>query len=225
MTVDLLRIVKLPLALKQSPDMTLLFIRHGETALNAARVLQPAATPLSARGLAQAQAVAERLATQRLAGVLSSDLPRALQTAQAIAAAQGGLVVQTTPLLQERNFGDLRGLPYDSLPWDPIVSDRAPPGGEAMDTFLARVQQAFDHALALQRQLGGVLAVVSHGLVIRALLGRQVALPPGMAEAPRIANTSVTVVGIETPHRAERVDCTEHLRGRVGEDGHSLSGG
>ena len=61
--------------------MTLLFIRHGETALNAARVLQPAATPLSARGLAQAQAVAERLAAQRLAGVLSSDLPRALQTA------------------------------------------------------------------------------------------------------------------------------------------------
>ena len=35
--------------------MTLLFVRHGETALNAARVMQPADTPLSPRGLAQAQ--------------------------------------------------------------------------------------------------------------------------------------------------------------------------
>lgn len=205
--------------------MTLLFIRHGETALNAARVLQPAATPLSTRGLAQAQAVAERLAAQRLAGVLSSDLPRALQTAQAIAAAQGGLAVQTTPLLQERNFGDLRGLPYDSLPLDPIAADAAPPGGESMADFLARVQQAFEQALALQQALGGVLAVVSHGLVIRALLGRQVALPPGMAEAPRMANTSVTVVSVGMPHRAGLVDCTAHLQGRLGEDGHSLSGG
>ena len=34
--------------------MTLLLIRHGETALNVARVLQPADTPLSARGVAQA---------------------------------------------------------------------------------------------------------------------------------------------------------------------------
>lgn len=225
MTVNLLSTVKSCLALEQSIDMTLLFIRHGETALNAARVLQPAATPLSARGLAQAQAVAERLATQRLAGVLSSDLPRALQTAQAIAAAQGGLPVQTTPLLQERNFGDLRGTPYDSLPWDPIADDRAPPGGESMADFLVRVQQAFEQALALQQALGGVLAVVSHGLVIRALLGRQVALPPGMAEAPRIGNTSVTVVSATAPHCAETVDCTLHLQGRVGEDGHSLSGG
>ena len=36
-------------------------IRHGETALNANRTLQPAATPLSERGLAQAQRLAERL--------------------------------------------------------------------------------------------------------------------------------------------------------------------
>ena len=74
--------------------MTLLLIRHGETALNAARVLQPADTPLSARGAAQAEALAGRLAAWRgaprepggapLAGILSSDLPRALATAEAI---------------------------------------------------------------------------------------------------------------------------------------------
>ena len=53
--------------------MTLLLVRHGETALNASRTLQPAATPLSARGLAQAAAVAARIAALRPAAVLSSD--------------------------------------------------------------------------------------------------------------------------------------------------------
>ena len=69
--------------------MTLLFVRHGETALNAARVLQPAATPLGATGLAQAQAIALRVAALAPAAVVTSDMPRALQTAQAIAQAAG----------------------------------------------------------------------------------------------------------------------------------------
>lgn len=205
--------------------MLLHLIRHGETALNASRTLQPPDTPLSARGLAQARAVAQRLAGLPLAGVLSSDLPRALQTAEAIAAACGGLAVQTTPLLHERNFGDWRGLPYDSLPFDPIANPQAPPGGESMDDFVARCSQAFDAALALQRALGGPLAVVSHGLVIRALLHTRLTLAPGQALPARIGNTSVTTVNAAPPHEALRVDCTAHLAGATAEDGRSLSGG
>lgn len=204
--------------------MTLLFIRHGETALNAARVLQPADTPLSPRGLAQAQAVAERLATAGMAAVLSSDMPRALQTAQAIAAA-AGLPLHTTPLLHERNFGDLRGRPIDELGYDPITQAAAPPGGESLADFLARVEQAFAHAVAMRAELDGPLAVVSHGLVIRALLDRRVQLPPDLPAAPRIGNTAVSVVSAAAPHRAETVNCTRHLHGRCAEDGSSLSGG
>ena len=69
--------------------MSIFLVRHGETALNVARVLQPADTPLSASGVAQAQAVARRLATLGVAGIVSSDLPRAWVTAQAIARACG----------------------------------------------------------------------------------------------------------------------------------------
>ena len=69
--------------------MTLLLIRHGETALNAARVMQPADTPLSERGLAQAEALGRRMKTAGLAAIVSSDLPRAWQTAQAIAQPDG----------------------------------------------------------------------------------------------------------------------------------------
>ena len=64
--------------------MAVVLVRHGETALNAARVLQPADTPLSARGVVQAQALARRLAaTGRVAAIVSSDLPRAWRTAEA----------------------------------------------------------------------------------------------------------------------------------------------
>jgi broad specificity phosphatase PhoE len=205
--------------------MTLLVIRHGETALNASRTLQPADTPLGPRGLLQAQAVAARLAPLRPAAVLSSDLPRALQTAQAIAAAAGGVPLQASALLHERNFGDLRGRPYDGLGFDPIGMDEAPPGGESMADFLARVGRAFEFALRQAQGLAGPLVVVSHGLVIRAWLAQRVALPPGAALPARIGNTSVSRIGLVPPHAVDLVDCTAHLQGRSAEDGSSLSGG
>jgi broad specificity phosphatase PhoE len=130
--------------------MTLLLIRHGETALNASRTMQPADTPLSARGLAQAEAVAARLSLLKPVAVLASDLPRALQTAQAIAAAAGGLPLQTSALLHERNFGDLRGRPHASLGFDALAMTEAPPNGESMADFDDRADQAFELALQLQ---------------------------------------------------------------------------
>ena len=64
--------------------MSIILVRHGETALNAARTLQPADTPLSERGLLQAAAVAKRLADLGISAILSSDLPRTMQTAQVL---------------------------------------------------------------------------------------------------------------------------------------------
>ncbi|HRO58174.1 MAG TPA: histidine phosphatase family protein, partial [Burkholderiaceae bacterium] len=134
--------------------MSLILVRHGETALNASRVIQPIDTPLSERGLAQAAAVGRRLSRgeqgARPRGILSSDLPRALQTAMAIASATG-LEVRTTELLHERNFGDWRGRAYDTLGFDPLATDDAPPGGESAAQFRARVALAFDAILAAHR--------------------------------------------------------------------------
>ena len=109
--------------------MQLLIIRHGETPLNVARVMQSADTPLSDNGQAQAARLG-----QRLTGIVSSDLPRALQTAEAIAAATG-LPIITSALLHERNFGDLRGRPHASLGFDALAMTEAPPNGESMADF------------------------------------------------------------------------------------------
>ncbi len=204
--------------------MSIILIRHGETPLNVARTLQPADTPLSANGLAQAQAVARRMAGMQLAGIVSSDLPRALSTAQAIAAATG-LPLTTTALLHERNFGDLRGQPYDTLGYNPLTMDGAPPGGESTATFLARVAQAFAHIVQLRATLEGNLAVVTHGLVMRALLAHHVQMPAGGELPLRVGNTSVSVIAALPPHAVHLLDCTRHLDEHTQHDAKSLSGG
>lgn len=204
--------------------MTLYLIRHGETPLNVARVLQPADTPLSEHGRAQARALAERLRGAGMAGILSSDLPRALQTAQALAEASG-LAIETSELLRERNFGDLRGRPYDTLGFDPIASAEAPPGGESMAQFDARTVQAW--ALVLQRQgrLGGPLAVITHGLVLRAWLQPGRVALGGQAAPTHMANTGLSIVGALPPHPVHTLACAQHLEGPAAHDGRSLVGG
>lgn len=208
--------------------MSLLLIRHGETALNVARVLQPADTPLSARGIAQAEALARRLTTMNLQTIVSSDLPRALRTAEAIAAATGASI-ETTPLLQERNFGDWRGLSYDAMSIDPLTMAEAPPNGESTAAFEQRVAEAFAHVVARQAPIaseaGGVLAVVTHGLVIRALLAAHVRLADGMLQPTHLGNTSLSIVDSQPPHRASLLNCTQHLDAAARDDAHALSGG
>ena len=204
--------------------MSLLIVRHGETALNAARVLQPADTPLSARGIAQAEALAQRLAERRIALILSSDLPRALRTAQAISA-RNGTMVQVTSLLRERNFGDLRGQPYDTLPSDPLRMRDAPPNGESADEFEARVAQAFAEIVRRGAGLADDLVVVTHGLVIGAMLARHVDLASAGELPGHLGNTSLSVIGSIAPHRADLLNCTAHLLGRIDDNARALSGG
>ena len=208
--------------------MTLLFIRHGETALNASRTIQPADTPLSPRGLAQAAALAQHwagaAAPQRLAGIVSSDLPRALQTAQALAAVTG-LAVMTSPLLQERNFGDWRGQPHASFGFDPLVHDGAPPAGESQAVFAQRVALAFDFVARLRGTLDGPLAVVTHGLVLRQWLAAHTALAEGMAVPDHMGNTGVTIVEAQPPHAVLLLGCTRHLDALAADDAQALSGG
>ena len=204
--------------------MSLLLIRHGETALNVARVLQPADTPLSPRGVNQAEALARRLASMHVAAILSSDLPRTLRTAQAIAAATGA-PVETTALLQERNFGDWRGLAYDGMDVNPLTLLEAPPNGESAAAFAQRVAQAFAHIVQRQAALGGTLAIVTHGLVIRALLAAHVQLAEGIAQPAHLGNTSLSIVGARPPHVVTLLNCTRHLEPATRDDADALSGG
>lgn len=193
--------------------MSIIWVRHGETALNAARVVQPADTPLSARGRAQAAAAGRRLRALGPAAIVSSDLPRARETADALAQATG-LAVAIDEGLRERNFGVLRGRAWDSLAFEVSTLVEAPEGGESMAAFHARTALVWHAVLARRAALAGPLVVVSHGLLIRAALQLH-AHWPGGADAPalpaRLANTSVSIVDAAAPHAVLTVDCTAHL--------------
>jgi len=186
-------------------------VRHGETALNAARILQPPATPLSERGLAQAERVAARLAEAGLVQVLVSDLRRAEMTAEAIARASGAAIARD-PELAERNFGALRGRPYAELGLDPFAPDYAPPEGESWPVFHARVDRAWARVDAAARAAPGPIAVVTHGLVCHSVVSRLVELAPGLALQERgWRNTSVTVLEPALRWRVTLLDDVSHL--------------
>ncbi len=205
--------------------MAIILVRHGETALNAARVMQPAATSLSERGVTQALAVGRRLAQQGgIGAILSSDLPRAWRTAEAIADALA-LPIEPSALLQERNFGDLRGRPYDALGFDPLVMDAAPPGGESAADFAQRLRTAFEAMLQRHARLDGDLVVVTHGLVIRSLLGGPLQLGAERLRELHLANTSLSIFDAAPPHVLQLLNCTRHLDDAARDDARSLSGG
>ena len=205
--------------------MTLYLIRHGETALNAARVMQPADTPLSARGERQARALARRLAGVGLRALVSSPLPRAWRTAQALSAATG-LPIDADERLQERNFGALRGRPYDTLGFDPLAMAAAPPGGESAADFEARVAAAFEALRLWCAGHPGPVAAVSHGLVIQRMLQAHAPADPGVAVPERVGNASVTRIEFDgSVPRTLLAGCMAHLDAESGDDPTALSGG
>src|SRR5437660_332293 len=190
--------------------MSIFLIRHGETLGNASRTVQLPDNPLSPRGIAQAELLARRLEREGIAVILSSDFARAAATAERLEQTTGA-PVRHDPLLQERNFGDIRGTPYAELGFDMFALDYALPHGETWEAFHARVDRAWGLVQEAAAAAGGHLAVVTHGLVCRSLAGRHLVLPDGEAVPLRWENTSLTIVDGRAPWRVRLLNCIAHL--------------
>ena len=201
--------------------MKVYLVRHGETPLNASRILQHPGTPLSERGAAQADRVAKRLAGAGVERVLTSDYARARATARVIAAATGA-PIEIEPLLRERNLGIHRGRAWDALEIDVFAPDYVPPGGESAPAFEARVGDAWAAVRAAAARVRGPIAVVSHGLVCRTLARDHVTAVAGIdVAAARWVNACVTEIesgagsdaGADAEWRITRLACAAHLDG------------
>jgi probable phosphoglycerate mutase len=192
--------------------MAIYLIRHGETEGNAARIIQLPDSPLSPRGIAQAERLAQSLAAQGISCIVSSDLPRATMTAAPLQRATGAPLLFDA-LLQERNFGDLRGTPYAQLDVDPFEPTYVPPNGESWETFYLRVERAWAVIREAAIASGGHLAVVTHGLVCRALAARYLSLPPGEETPARWENASLTIADGTAPWRVRMLNSIAHLDG------------
>ncbi|WP_326637872.1 bifunctional RNase H/acid phosphatase [Nonomuraea fuscirosea] len=164
---------------------SLLLLRHGETELSVERRFSGRGdAELTAAGLAQASAAAERLSREpyRLDVIVTSPLTRARQTAQAVAA-RTGLDVEMCEDLREADFGAWEGhtftevqrrWPAELAAWlaDPEV---APPGGESFATTARRVEAARERLA--ERHEGKTVLAVSHVTPIKLLL-RQALMAP-----------------------------------------------
>ena len=190
--------------------MAIFLIRHGETLGNAARIVQRPDNPLSPRGVAQVERLARRLGREAVARILTSDLARAAMTAEHLRQATGA-PLEVEPLLQERNFGDIRGTSYADLGFDMFAPDYAPPGGETWETFHGRVDRAWTVVQEVAAATAGHLAVVTHGLVCRSLAARHLVLPEGEAVPARWENTALTIAVGPAPWRVRLLNCVAHL--------------
>ncbi len=156
----------------------ILLIRHGETAWNAVRRLQGHIDiPLSPTGERQAEALARALAAEPLDAIISSDLERALQTAQAVAAHHPHLPLHTDPGLRERGYGAFEGLLYTEIAerypvefaeWQARDVDAVMPAGdrvaESFRQFFQRCQDGI--ARWAERYPQQSILIVAHGGVL-----------------------------------------------------------
>mmetsp|Transcript_69811 Transcript_69811/g.227107 ORF Transcript_69811/g.227107 Transcript_69811/m.227107 type:complete len:285 (-) Transcript_69811:90-944(-) len=198
-----------PSAHQEAPSPLLLLIRHGETVGNSSGRLQLPSEQLSERGVLQATLLGQALKVAvdrgdfRVTSVIASDYERAQQTLAGILDALDPtqMEIWPEPLLQERNFGHLRGQLYTDVVvehGDLFAEDFAPLGGESWPEFRARVDLAWtllvDAAANLKAEPGlpePALVVVTHGLVLKVLA--ETYLFPGQTHA-NFKNTSVTAV-------------------------------
>ena len=95
------------------PVTKLYLIRHVQSAGNAeGRFGGHGPTPLSELGSRQAELVGEMLAKEGVSAIYSSDLLRAVQSAEPLSKLIGVPIVKT-PAFRERHVGVLEGLTFD----------------------------------------------------------------------------------------------------------------
>lgn len=180
----------------------LIFVRHGLALAAEQGVVggHNGCTGLATTGRRQAQALRERLIATKFQvdSVVTSLLPRAIETAEIVAGGLG-IDVATIPRrcdLCERHPGEGDGLTWDVFverygAVDPMVEPDQPPspGGESASQFRARVIRTIDRLV--EDHPGQRVMVVCHGGVILnatlALLGI-----PARRLAPDILHTSLT---------------------------------
>src|ERR1051325_5375271 len=152
-----------------SETTRVLLIRHGQSQGNAERRFGGhTPPPLSALGRAQADATARALASENITAIYSSDLLRAVQTAEPLAR-ETGLPINQTSAFRERSVGHMEGLTFEEAAaahpeeYAALLRrdfERVLAGGESYRQLLDRAAARLDRAI--EANAGGRIAVFSH---------------------------------------------------------------
>lgn len=191
---------------------TLLLVRHGETDWNAARRIQGSTDiALNDTGRAQARETAAVLA-ERFAGVnplvVSSDLSRARETAEIIAATLGTDLAHTYPQLRERAYGVAEGLSIEEYhekfgAWDRENVPDAETSPQLRRRAVGAVRRVVRDARRLHSPRDVPVIAVSHGALISQLI-RHASGDTLPLVGERLANASTHEFLVERHHLSAR---------------------
>jgi len=166
--------------------MKLFLVRHGETDWNLAQRFQGHSdVPLNKVGFQQAKALRDRLDSETIASIYSSDLERAYETAKIISNGKNRL--QTDIRLREVHFGDWEALTYNEIQqkypgqlaaWEQDVYKTAPPNGETLEQLAEHTQSILNDLLMNHKD--ETILIVSHGGVIKVLICLALNLPAAL---------------------------------------------
>ena len=166
--------------------MKLIAIRHGETEWNAqGREMGQLDSPLTPHGINQAHAIARRLVQLPFAALYSSDLGRAVQTADIIALSCGKRVTIDDGL-RERHMGIFQGLtvaemrekfPKERQNYERIGFEYVIPGGESAKQRLERSVRVL--TTIANRHPKETVVAVTHGGFLMGFFEAVLGMAPG----------------------------------------------
>ena len=176
-------------------------IRHGQTKWNTSKRFQGHTdTQLDCKGEEQAEKLSERLKAIRFDAIYSSDLSRAVHTANMVAKARP-LEVQIIHQIKEIGFGHWEGCKFQEIVckedgvgaiWhqDPKLVEI--PGGETFDQVRTRLKDAL--TMIIQNHPDQRVALFSHGGPIRHMLMQCFDLPSHLFWKMEVENTSISII-------------------------------
>ena len=183
--------------------MKIIYVRHGETPDNVERRVQgQTSRGLTERGKEQAKGTALKLRTEKIDHIYSSDLRRAVETAEIIAGYHPGVPVTYTKDLRERYYGDWQGKTAAQVHWverqKEVYSLGYRPGGdgETIEEIAARLKRVISNAFEKHRN--DTVVFVSHGGVGRIfkalMMGRELEYAQ---QIPHIAHESMDAYEVD----------------------------
>ena len=199
--------------------MKLILVRHGETDWNAQGRCQGFSDmELSDRGKDQVELLALSLKDEPLDAVYSSDLKRAVETAEVIAGYHG-VSVETDKNLREMNQGELEGLTFVDIreryaellsDWTASPEKVRIPDGESLKEVQERAWGSIQGIY--KSHLDETVVVVSHNLTIITLLCKFMGI--GLSEFRRFkihASSKSVVAFIDGRFDVKLLNDTAHL--------------
>lgn len=183
--------------------MRLILVRHGESEWNRiGRYQGQLDAPLSELGLRQAEALANRLANEKLEAIYSSPLQRARRTADAIARFHPKLEIQDDPALLEIHHGDWQGLYAPDVreryaealeEWRTFPTRSQMPNGESFSNILKRTLN-FRERMCKTYQSDASIVVSTHDVVVKILIADALGMSMDRINRLWITNASISVV-------------------------------